>query len=100
MIKNSFDKLILKHKENLLYFILKFVKKYDIAEDIFNDVIVYILSKPEYYNFEYSFKTYLYMIAKSKSINYIKNKEKEKIIENIDDIIDEDYSTEDIIINK
>lgn len=98
--KNSFDKLILKHKENLLYFILKFVKKYDIAEDIFNDVIVYILSKPEYYNFEYSFKTYLYMIAKSKSINYIKNKEKEKIIENIDDIIDEDYSTEDIIINK
>lgn len=80
--KKSFEKLIIKYKNNLLYFISRFTKNIDKAEDIFQEVILYILENKEYYDFKYSFKTYMYMLAKSKSINYIKH---EKFVENIDD---------------
>ena len=40
---DSFKCLILKYKNNLIYFLLKYVKDMQIAEDISQDVFVYIL---------------------------------------------------------
>ena len=68
----DFIKLIMQYKENLMYFILKYVKNKEVAEDIFQDTIVYLLENKEKYNLKYSFKTYLYMVAKSFSLNYLK----------------------------
>ena len=70
---NAFNYLISKYKNNVIYFISRYVKNIDVAEDIFQDVIVYILENKDKYNFDYSFKTYLYIIAKSRALNYIKN---------------------------
>ena len=55
---DSFKCLILKYKNNLIYFLLKYVKDMQIAEDISQDVFVYILVNKKKYNFKYSFKTY------------------------------------------
>lgn len=98
--KKSFEKLIIKYKNNLLYFISRFTKNIDKAEDIFQEVILYILENKEYYDFKYSFKTYMYMLAKSKSINYIKH---EKFVENIDDKeeeLKEEKILEEIVLSK
>ena len=40
------------------------------------DVFVYLLVNKKNYKFEYSLKTYLYTIAKSKSLNYIKREKR------------------------
>ena len=77
---NAFEKLVIKYKDNIIYFISRYTKNTEIAEDISQDVFVYILLNKEQYDFKYSFKTYLYMIAKCRAINYIK---KEKKIINI-----------------
>jgi len=97
--KNALQELVLKYKNNLIYFISRYVKNLDISEDIFQDVIVYILENKDYYDFNYSFKTYLYMIAKSKACNYIKQN---KNIENIDENkeLQEANLLEEIILNK
>ena len=98
--KKSFEKLIIKYKNNLLYFISRFTKNIDKAEDIFQEVILYIHENKEYYDFKYSFKTYMYMLAKSKSINYIKH---EKFVENIDDKeeeLKEEKILEEIVLSK
>ena len=68
----AFDTLMGKYRTNLVYFIFKYVRSLDVAEDIFQDVMLYVLEKKEQYNFDYSFKAYLYMIAKSRAINYVK----------------------------
>ena len=60
----------------MIYFIQKYVKNIDIAEDIAQDVFVYILIHKKNYKFEYSLKTYLYTIAKSKALNYIKREKR------------------------
>ena len=80
--KNAFEKLMLKHKNNIVYFITRYIKDMELSEDIFQDVVVYILENKEKYDFNYTFKTYMYMIAKSKAIDYIKH---EKYTESIEE---------------
>lgn len=95
----SFETLIMKYKNNLLYFILKYVKKYEIAEDIFQETAMYLLSKKEVYNFNYSFKTFLYTIAKSRSLNYINRAKKvDEFFEEIDEVETEEKLIEEIIL--
>lgn len=97
----AFNELISKYQHNLLYFIMRYIKSKEAAEDILQDVIVYVLEKKENYNFEYSFKTYLYMIAKSRAINYIKKQnrcinynEYENLYEDIEDVEDKIFTSE------
>ena len=97
--KESFEKLITKCKTNLIYFIYKYVKNVETAEDIFQDTVIYLLDKKEIYNFKYSFKTFLYMIAKSRALNYLKRNESIEIVTE-DDIYIEENLLEDIIISK
>ena len=41
--EESFQKLITKYEKNLIYFITRYVKNMDIAYDIYQDTIMYIL---------------------------------------------------------
>ena len=74
--KESFEELVIKHKDSMIYFIQKYVKSIDMAEDLAQDVFVYILEHKKNYKFEYCLKTYLYTIAKSKALNYIKREKR------------------------
>ena len=70
--KEAFDSLINKYRNYVIFFISRYVKHIEIAEDIFQDVILYLLENHSAYNNSYSFKSYIYTIAKSKALNYIK----------------------------
>lgn len=85
--KSSFEEIVIRHKDSIIYFLQKYVKSVDIAEDLAQDVFVYMLINKRNYKFEYSLKTYLYTIAKSKALNYIK---REKKIVRIDEMQFED----------
>lgn len=91
---NAFEKLALKYKNNLIYFIYKYVRNEEIAEDIFQDVLEYILSKKEIYKQEYSFKSYIYMIAKSRALNYIKRNQYTQ------ELSDKDFYTEQNLLEQ
>lgn len=96
--EEGFNKLVYKYKNNVIYFITRYVKNLDVAEDIFQDVILYILENKEKYNSKYSFKTYLYMIAKSRAINY--KKKSNKIVELNDEIKEQNLLEEIICSNE
>lgn len=83
----AFDEIIKKYRKKLILFINKYVRDIEIAEDISQETFIYILINRKEYDFKYSLKTYLYTIAKCRSINYIK---KYKKIVNFD----EDYMTD------
>ena len=80
--QKSFEELVIRHKDNIIYFLQRYIKNIDIAEDLAQDVFVYILMYREKYDFKYSLKTYLYMIGKSKALNYLK---REKKLSNLDE---------------
>ena len=97
----AFEDLTTKYRKNLISFIYRYVKNLDIAEDIFQDVILYLINKKEIYNFNYSFKTFLYTIARSKSLNYIRDqKSKYDYSEISENLFIDDELLENTIIRK
>ena len=99
--KNAFEKIITKHKNNLIYFIFKYVKDKDIAEDIFQETAIYLMERKEVYDFKFSFKTFLYTIAKSRALNYLRdNKNHLSIQDSKENIIIEEKMIEDIIFSQ
>ena len=78
---NSFETLVITHKDNLIYFISRYTGG-DIysAEDIAQDVFAYLFVYKEKYNFDYSFKTFLYTLGKNKAIDYIRKQSKLKLV--------------------
>ena len=99
--KESFEKLIMKHKNNLIYFIFKYVKNKEIAEDIFQETAIYLMERKEVYDFKFSFKTFLYTIAKSKALNYLRdNKNHLSIQDSKESLVIEEKMIEDIIFSQ
>lgn len=82
----AFDILMDRYMEKLIYFINSFVKNIDVAEDLSQDVFVYILMNKKEYDFKYSLKTYLFTIGKSRALNYLKknNRTQNLIYENVE----------------
>lgn len=73
--KDAFETLYNKYKNKIQYFIFNIVKNYEKAEDITQEVFIYILQNKVRENC--SFKYYIYLVAKSRAYNYI-NQEKRR----------------------
>ena len=95
--KQAFEKLVIRHKDHMIYFISRYTKNTDIAEDISQDVFVYLLLHKEQYDFKYSFKTYLYMIAKCRALNYLKSEKKVLPITDYNNLYIENNDLEEIV---
>lgn len=63
-----------KYKEKIQYFIYNIVKDYQKAEDITQDTFVYVIQNK--IKEGYTFKYYIYLVAKSRAYNYINTKKK------------------------
>lgn len=93
----AFEQLVIKYKNQIIFFISGYTKDISIAEDISQDVFVYILLNKEKYDFQYSFKTYIFMIAKCRAINYIKREKKVVSLKEVENFTKEDKELEAII---
>lgn len=68
----AFDDIVNEYHDNLIFFIYGTVKNITTAEDIAADVFMELIVHKHRYNFKSSFKTYIYSIARHKSIDYIR----------------------------
>lgn len=91
---DAFNIIINKYTEKLIYFIYTYVKNMEVAKDLSQDVFVYLWLHKDCYNSKYSLKTYLYIIAKSRALNYLKREkriifiEREQLLEQENELID------------
>lgn len=76
--KDVFDLLYNKYKRKIEFFIFNIVKDYQKAEDIAQDTFIYAFQNKS--KEVYSFKNYLYFIAKSRAISYMKNEKNREYI--------------------
>lgn len=73
--KGAFELLYNKYKDKIQYFVYNIVKDYQKAEDITQDVFVYVMQNK--IKEGYTFKYYIYLVAKSRAYNQI-NMEKRR----------------------
>ncbi len=72
----AFDEILKLYRDNLTFFINRYVHDLDAAEDIAIDTFMYLLVHRRRYNFVTPFKTYLFMIARSRALDYLKHRSK------------------------
>lgn len=73
--KGAFELLYNKYKDKIQYFIYNIVKDYQKAEDITQDVFIYVMQNK--IKEGYTFKYYIYLVAKSRAYNQV-NMEKRR----------------------
>ncbi|MBU5591243.1 RNA polymerase sigma factor [Clostridium sp. MSJ-4] len=96
--KESFERLVIKYRENAINFCQSFVHDYHISEDIAQDSFTYIYVYKERYNEKYAFKTYLFTILRNKSIDYIRKNHDITLNKIPESIFPKE--TEDIVLQK
>ena len=72
----AFDEIMKRYKDKLINFIKRYVKSFEVAEDLSQDTFVYVLINRKEYDFNYNLKTYLYLIAKCRALNYLNRQKK------------------------
>lgn len=74
--EDAFDGIMKEYFDSLIFFINRYVGDIHAAEDIAIDVFAYIAANKRSYNFKVSLKTYIFMIGRSRALNYIKHRKK------------------------
>ena len=79
--ESAFDDIVTEYRESLTRFLDGYVHDCGAAEDIAIDVFTYVLVHKHKYNFKTSFKTYLFMLGRSRALDYIKHRGKIQNVE-------------------
>ncbi|MBQ9700215.1 MAG: sigma-70 family RNA polymerase sigma factor [Lachnospiraceae bacterium] len=82
--ERAFDEIMEVYKDNLILFIDRYVHNIAAAEDIAIDVFSDLLVHKHRYNFKVKLKTYLYMLGRSRALNYIKHRDIFNMVELVD----------------
>jgi len=72
--ESAFDEIMKEYFDNLVFFIDRFVHDIHAAEDIAIDAFSDLVVNKHRYNFKVSLKTYLFMLGRSRALNYIKHR--------------------------
>ena len=98
--ESAFDEIMKEYFDNLVFFIDRFVHDIHAAEDIAIDAFSDLVVNKHRYNFKVTLKTYLFMLGRSRALNYIKHRKVINFVEltEADNISSEQETLEEIIL--
>ncbi|MBO5353577.1 MAG: RNA polymerase sigma factor [Lachnospiraceae bacterium] len=74
----GFERLVIRYKDGLIYYLNKIIKNITIAEDLAQDAFVEVyVHKERFVPGRASFKTYLYTIGHHKAVDYVRKNQRE-----------------------
>jgi len=74
----GFERLVIRYKDGLIYYLNKIIKNITIAEDLAQDAFVEVyVHKERFVPGKASFKTYLYTIGHHKAVDYVRKSKRE-----------------------
>ena len=97
--ESAFDEIMKELFDNLVFFIDRYVHDIHAAEDIAIDTFSDLVVNRHRYNFKVTLKTYLFMLGRSRALNYIKHR---KVIDFVElseaDNVHEHETLEEIVL--
>ena len=78
--EDAFSEIVRMYFDNLVFFIDRYVRETAAAEDIAMDVFAYVVAFPNRYHFRVSLKTYLFMLGRSRALDYLRHRGKLKTV--------------------
>ncbi len=83
---HAFEQIMRLYYDGLVLFVNGYLFSISDAEEVASECFLYIAIHKKKYNFTTSLKTFLYMLGRSKALNFLKKRKRFKT-ENIDDYI-------------
>ena len=74
--EEAFDRIVKELFDPLVFFIDRYVRDTGAAEDIAIDVFAELIAHKHRYNFKVTLKTYLFMMGRSRALNYLKHRKR------------------------
>lgn len=74
--EGAFDEIVKELFDSLVFFIDRYVSDTAAAEDIAIDAFTELVVHKHRYNFKVTLKTYLFMIGRSRALNYLKHRKR------------------------
>ena len=98
--ESAFDEIMKELFDNLVFFVDRYVHDIHAAEDIAIDAFSDLVVNKHRYNFKVTLKTYLFMLGRSRALNYIKHRKVINFVEltEADNISAEQKTLEEIIL--
>ena len=98
--EKAFDEIMAELFRGLVFFIDRFVHDTQAAEDIAIDVFSDLIVHKHRYNFKVTLKTYLYMLGRSRALDYIKRRRAVEFVEltAAQGLCDDGASLEEIVL--
>ena len=98
--ESAFHELVKEYFDNLVFFIDRYVQDTAAAEDIALDTFTQLVVNRNRYNFQVSLKTYLFMIGRSRALDYIKHRNKLTMTELLEaaQIASQEPSLEELVL--
>ena len=98
--ESAFDDVMKELFDNLVFFVDRYVHDIHAAEDIAIDTFSDLVVNKHRYNFKVTLKTYLFMLGRSRALNYIKHRKVINFVEltEADNISAEQKTLEEIIL--
>lgn len=98
--ERAFDEILEQLFRSLVFFINRYVHDVHAAEDLAIDTFMYLLLHKHRYNFKVTLKTYLFMIGKSRALDYLKHR---RVVEFVElsrpgDLPDDEKSLEEMVL--
>ena len=100
--EEAFDSLVKEYYGPLVLFLTGYVRESALAEDIAMDAFADLIVHRHRYDFRVSFRTYLYMLGRSRALNYLKRSKLLAFssLEEAMELADPDLIPEDALITK
>lgn len=99
--ESAFDDVMKELFDNLVFFVDRYVHDIHAAEDIAIDAFSDLVVNKHRYNFKVTLKTYLFMLGRSRALNYIKHRKVINFVEltEADNTLAEQETLEEIILS-
>ena len=99
-VEGAFDEIMNELFHSLVFFINRYVRDVHTAEDIAIDTFSDLVVHKNRYNFKVSLKTYLFMVGRSRALDYLRRNRKVDItsISEVAEISDDEAMLEDMVL--
>lgn len=99
-VEGAFDDIMNELFHSLVFFINRYVRDVHTAEDIAIDTFSDLVVHKNRYNFKVSLKTYLFMVGRSRALDYLRRNRKVDItsISEVSEISDDEAMLEDMVL--
>ena len=79
--EEAFDEIVKEYFDSLVFFINGYISDFQASEDIAIDTLSDLIVNKKRYNFKVTLKTYLFMLGRSRALDYIRHRNRHRSAE-------------------